>query len=179
MNQAIAHIDISTATGRRLVKELEKHKEVVKVEYLLPEELSGQKLYTVDTKTGATKSVTLPLDLVGSLSFSKSSDAIALLGRKYEGLNDVYLWSMNGPLKMISNHAAQIANWNTPVNEVIQWKSKDGASIEGVLLKPRNFDPAKKYPLLVVIHGGPTAIDFPEPLLPWIPIRLPFEIEIE
>jgi hypothetical protein len=48
MNQAIAHIDISTASGRRLVKELEKHKEVVKVEYLLPEELSGQKLYTVD-----------------------------------------------------------------------------------------------------------------------------------
>jgi dipeptidyl aminopeptidase/acylaminoacyl peptidase len=56
-----------------------------------------------------------------------------------------------------------IAAWNTPVNEVITWKSTDGADIEGVLLKPRNYDPKKKYPLLVVIHGGPTGIDFPDP----------------
>jgi dipeptidyl aminopeptidase/acylaminoacyl peptidase len=44
---------------------------------------------------------------------------------------------------------------------VIQWKSKDGAEIEGVLLKPKNYDAKKKYPLLVVIHGGPTGIDLP------------------
>jgi dipeptidyl aminopeptidase/acylaminoacyl peptidase len=43
--------------------------------------------------------------------------------------------------------------------EVVSWKSKDGATIEGVLLKPADFDPHKKYPLLVVIHGGPTGID--------------------
>jgi dipeptidyl aminopeptidase/acylaminoacyl peptidase len=34
------------------------------------------------------------------------------------------------------------------------------ATINGILLKPKNFDPKKKYPLLVVIHGGPTGIDF-------------------
>ena len=33
--------------------------------------------------------------------------------------------------------------------EVISWKSQDGATIEGVLIKPADFDPAKKYPLLV------------------------------
>ena len=31
------------------------------------------------------------------------------------------------PLKQITNSSAQIKDWNTPVNEVIQWKSKDGA----------------------------------------------------
>jgi dipeptidyl aminopeptidase/acylaminoacyl peptidase len=46
---------------------------------------------------------------------------------------------------------------------VISWKSRDGAVIEGVFIKPKNFDARKKYPLLVVIHGGPTGIDFPEP----------------
>src|SRR6185312_681063 len=34
-------------------------------------------------------------------------------------------------------------------------------TIEGVLIKPPNFDPNKKYPLLVMIHGGPTGIDRP------------------
>jgi hypothetical protein len=48
MNQAIAHIDISTPIGRRLVKELEKHRKVVRIEYSLPEEIAGQKTYSVD-----------------------------------------------------------------------------------------------------------------------------------
>ena len=34
---------------------------------------------------------------------------IAVLGRKHEGLNEVYLWRMNEALKMISNNTAQVA----------------------------------------------------------------------
>ena len=41
---------------------------------------------------------------------------------------------------------------------MISWKSQDGATIEGVLHKPAGFQPGNKYPLLVVIHGGPTGI---------------------
>src|SRR5574343_48119 len=167
-NNRLFIYDMATKKSREIATDIDENKNVIdwnaKGLFILALERTKQKLYTVDTKTGSTKPVSLPLDLVGVLSFSKSSDAIALLGRNYEGLNDVYLWRMNGPVKLISNNAAQIANWNTPVNEVVQWKSKDGATIEGVLLKPRNFDTKKKYPLLVVIHGGPTAIDFPEPL---------------
>jgi len=48
MNQVIAHIDNSTETGRLLDKEPEKHKEDVKVECLLPESLSGQKVFTIE-----------------------------------------------------------------------------------------------------------------------------------
>jgi dipeptidyl aminopeptidase/acylaminoacyl peptidase len=50
--------------------------------------------------------------------------------------------------------------------EVVSWKSSDGATIEGVLIKPADFDPAKKYPLLCIIHGGPTGIDRPLLLTP-------------
>ena len=53
----------------------------------------------------------------------------------------------------------QIREFTMAKREVVSWKSKDGATIEGILLKPADFDPAKKYPLLVVIHGGPTGID--------------------
>ena len=45
--------------------------------------------------------------------------------------------------------------------EVVRWKSGDGATVEGVLYKPADFDTKKKYPLLVVIHGGPTGVDQP------------------
>jgi uncharacterized protein (TIGR01244 family) len=39
----------------------------------------------------------------------------------------------------------------------------DGTPIEGVLHKPASFQAGKRYPLLVVIHGGPTGISFPVP----------------
>ena len=30
-----------------------------------------------------------------------------------------------------------------------------GKKIHGFIVKPTNFDPSKKYPLVVLIHGGP------------------------
>jgi len=42
--------------------------------------------------------------------------------------------------------------------EEIWYKSSDGWDIQGWLIKPAEFDPAKKYPLLLWIHGGPWAM---------------------
>jgi dipeptidyl aminopeptidase/acylaminoacyl peptidase len=39
--------------------------------------------------------------------------------------------------------------------EEIEWTGALGAKVHGFLLKPRNFDAAKRYPLVVLIHGGP------------------------
>lgn len=39
--------------------------------------------------------------------------------------------------------------------EVIHWNSKDGQEIEGLLTYPVGYEKGKKYPLLLVIHGGP------------------------
>jgi dipeptidyl aminopeptidase/acylaminoacyl peptidase len=44
--------------------------------------------------------------------------------------------------------------------EVMKWKSKDGMEIEGVLTKPVDYDPSRKYPLLLNPHGGPTGASF-------------------
>ena len=55
----------------------------------------------------------------------------------------------------------QWKDFQLATREVIQWKSTDGTAIEGVLIKPADYDPSRKYPLLVVIHGGPTGVDTP------------------
>ncbi len=39
--------------------------------------------------------------------------------------------------------------------EELEWKGALNKSIHGFLVKPANFDASKKYPLLVIIHGGP------------------------
>jgi dipeptidyl aminopeptidase/acylaminoacyl peptidase len=40
----------------------------------------------------------------------------------------------------------------------INYKSKDGTDIQGWYITPPNFDKKKKYPLILVIHGGPHAM---------------------
>ena len=44
--------------------------------------------------------------------------------------------------------------WGDSVS--LSWKN-DGFQIQGWLLLPKDFDPAKKYPLLVEVHGGPAS----------------------
>jgi len=39
--------------------------------------------------------------------------------------------------------------------EEIWFKSADGTPVQGWLIKPAGFDPARKYPLILNIHGGP------------------------
>ena len=42
-----------------------------------------------------------------------------------------------------------------PAMEVIGWESADGTRIEGVLVKPPGFEPGRRHPLVVWLHGGP------------------------
>ncbi len=167
-NNRLFIYDLTNQKSTEIATDIDENKTIIDWNtnglFVLALEKTKQKLYAVDIKTGKTKPVSIPLDIVSSVSFSKNSDKIAVLGRNHTALNEVYLWRMNEVMKMVSSNTAQISNWNTPINEIIQWKSKDGIAIEGILLKPRNFDAKKKYPLLVVIHGGPTAIDFPDPV---------------
>jgi dipeptidyl aminopeptidase/acylaminoacyl peptidase len=56
----------------------------------------------------------------------------------------------------------QISHWNDGVPpawgkaESLSWKS-DGFRVQGWLLLPKDYDPNKKYPLIVEVHGGPAA----------------------
>jgi dipeptidyl-peptidase-4 len=36
-------------------------------------------------------------------------------------------------------------------------RTSDGATLQARLIKPKNFDPAKKYPAIVIVYGGPHA----------------------
>jgi dipeptidyl aminopeptidase/acylaminoacyl peptidase len=43
-------------------------------------------------------------------------------------------------------------------SELITWKSSDGMDVEGVLLKPVGYQAGRRYPTLVVAHGGPSGV---------------------
>ena len=48
MNEVIAYINVDTPTGRSIVRNLEKHKKIVRVEYPLPDDLASKGMHTVE-----------------------------------------------------------------------------------------------------------------------------------
>jgi len=60
------------------------------------------------------------------------------------------------PLK-ITGANKKNPSYSVGKTEIIKWKSKDGLDIEGLLTYPVGYEKNKKYPLLLIIHGGPPA----------------------
>lgn len=122
-------------------------------------------LFLIDPATGSQTLIKGLPEQVGQLSFTPSGDMFAMTGRNGDQLTEVFISSSSSPSpRKLTDMTNQLKDWKVASSEVISWKSKDGASIEGILHKPADYDPAKKYPLLVVIHGGPTGVDTPSPV---------------
>jgi dipeptidyl aminopeptidase/acylaminoacyl peptidase len=95
--------------------------------------------------------------MVGFGSQSKDGTKVAYTLDSPTAPTDVFVAGADfaAPRKIttVNPEAADFALGET---EVIKWKSSDGWDIEGVLVKPVGYEPGKKYPLLVDVHGGPT-----------------------
>jgi dipeptidyl aminopeptidase/acylaminoacyl peptidase len=57
--------------------------------------------------------------------------------------------------KVVDVNADVLADVKLGPVEELWFTSKDGLKVQGWLVKPVDFDPAKKYPLVLWIHGGP------------------------
>jgi dipeptidyl aminopeptidase/acylaminoacyl peptidase len=122
-------------------------------------------LYRIDPNAGTFSLLGESPRLIYGFTVSKKGDRIAFNAASGDQLNEIYTTATaNFQPRAITTFQQQIEHWKVAQSEVISWESKDGTIIEGILHKPQDYDPDKKYPLLVVIHGGPTGIDRPGPI---------------
>ena len=123
---------------------------------------TAQKLFALDPATGATRVVMSSPDVIRSASFSRDGSVIAIAAENGASLPEIYRARASGeqPVR-VTNMSAQVAGWSLGSREVTSWTSTDGARIEGVLYKPAGYVAGRKYPLMVVIHGGPTGVSRP------------------
>ena len=71
--------------------------------------------------------------------------------------SEIYKSNADGTgLTALSSANAQLmARANLKPAEEIEWTGALGKKVHGFIVKPNNFDPSRKYPLAVLIHGGP------------------------
>jgi dipeptidyl aminopeptidase/acylaminoacyl peptidase len=122
-------------------------------------------LFSLDPATKKTTRYSHGEKWIGtSFSLSRDAKAAAFVATDPVTFPEVYVASLSTmqPTKL-SDLGAQAVSWARAPIEVISWPSKDGAIVEGVLHKPVGFTTGRRYPLLVVIHGGPTGVSRPVP----------------
>lgn len=123
--------------------------------YATVREEGTSNLYFISLK-GSIKQVTKGNHMFSVSSFSKNGKAAAVFSDSYRP-SDVAIIDLKNP---------QI-NFFTSVNEdilsevklgnveEIWYTSTDDYKIQGWIITPPDFDPSKKYPLILSIHGGP------------------------
>jgi dipeptidyl aminopeptidase/acylaminoacyl peptidase len=127
--------------------------------YYMMREKGESNLYFVST-AGKIKKVTEGVHYISDLSLSASGQAAAVISTFHR---PGYLATFNllkpaslNPLVDVNQDA--LSGVKLGDVEELWFKSTDGWDIQGWLIKPAVFDPAKKYPLLLWIHGGPWAM---------------------
>ena len=125
-------------------------------------ETSGH-LFKIDPAGSNGARVSQP-DALMADSFSLSGDGnhVAFVSATASTLREVHVADIETfTPRVLTDSTAQVSELELGTRELLSWKSRDGAEIEGVLIKPVDFDPKEKHPLLCVVHGGPTGIDRP------------------
>jgi dipeptidyl aminopeptidase/acylaminoacyl peptidase len=112
----------------------------------------------VDAQTGAVTEFTRGDQAVLGFSVNPDANATVALVSTPVMIGDLFSVARDGTQTQITDFNRNLwSELNLTPPEEINYTSFDGMRIQGWIQKPPDFDPQKKYPLILNIHGGPHA----------------------
>jgi len=108
----------------------------------------------------APKKITTGAHVLTGVSAAKNGQAAAILTTSSRP-GTLVAFQMIKPdafKELVDVNADVLADVRLGDVEELLFKAPDGLALQGWLIKPAEFDPAKKYPMLLYIHGGPWAM---------------------
>ena len=120
---------------------------------------TNNNLFRLDVGSGDVVKVTSALGSLSPSSFSRDRTRMAYVFQDFDTPSDVWIGPTDG------SSGVRLTDANPWIEEkivlgkgeLIQWTSKDGTAIEGILMLPSG-DPGEALPLLLHIHGGPAGV---------------------
>ena len=139
--------------------------------YLIGEEGFCRTLWSLDPSTGNYKRLPQEVSVINDATMGSRSDArLAYYGQGYEYAGKAYVLDLKkGRNTLLADPRAEDLS-QVNLGKVEPWKftASDGTEIDGVICLPPDFDPEKKYPLIVYYYGGtsPTQRSITQPYTP-------------
>ncbi len=114
-------------------------------------------LKRVDVATGRVAPLTTGDHDVQSYTATTDGSRLAALVSTPTNIGDLFtVDGTTGEMKRLTGVNEELfSQLNLTAPEEIWYQSFDGKKINGWILKPPDFDPKKKYPMILEIHGGP------------------------
>jgi dipeptidyl aminopeptidase/acylaminoacyl peptidase len=117
---------------------------------------------TLSTVTAAGGRRTLILDskttglIFDSPSFTADFKSFAFMAGAPDVPGDVYFWKAGSKeLKRLTTLNPWIADRALGKQGIVRYPARDGLEIEGILVYPVDYKAGQRYPLAVIVHGGP------------------------
>jgi len=92
-------------------------------------------------------------------ALAKDGKLSAIVRSRYNTPPEVWAGQIGEWRQLTNNNSALAVTWGKA--ESFEW-TNDGFNIQGWLLPPAKVEPGKKYPMVVLIHGGPSSATTPE-----------------
>ena len=113
-------------------------------------------VYSVPAGGGEVRAETMGAHQVVSLSLAADARRFACVYSHATLPGDVAAGELGRSLRPITDvNADLLGGRHIAAPERVEFTGADGWAMEGWLLKPRGFDPAKRWPLVLEVHGGP------------------------
>jgi dipeptidyl aminopeptidase/acylaminoacyl peptidase len=128
--------------------------------YILAVQRGSTRVYMIDREGAGKQPPTLTPGNMHVLDFSTDqsrSTAVTLIENPTH-VAEIFVSSISSPgeLRQLTNfNDAFFDELSLATPEYMPYTGVDGWPMDGWILKPRDFDAGKKYPLIVEIHGGP------------------------
>jgi dipeptidyl aminopeptidase/acylaminoacyl peptidase len=107
---------------------------------------------------GSARRLTAERETISSLS-RRDDSRFAFLRATPTHSEEVYVFE-NGTLRQVTHHNdALFAELMLGTTEDFTSKSKDGTEVHGIVVKPASYQAGRRYPMLLLIHGGPNGQD--------------------
>jgi dipeptidyl aminopeptidase/acylaminoacyl peptidase len=121
--------------------------------YTNAEDVGQDRVFAIDVKSGAVK----PLTGDGRVTaFEVSGKGLVYTRDDYAHPAELFAQGWKGaPVQLTHVDAPALADVKMGDYESFTFAGWNGETVHGYLVKPWNFDPAKKYPVAFLIHGGP------------------------
>jgi len=109
--------------------------------------------YRVPFSGGAPAKIVMMDKAMGALTKAKNADVVIFTAARFDEFPDYWVSDMTfAAPKKLTNANPQQAEYVWGKAENIPFINADGKTMKAMLIKPDNFDPTKKYPLMVYIY---------------------------
>ncbi len=113
--------------------------------------------YRIDTSTGKAIQLVEENSNFGiHLTFDLSSDGQTIAYVKQDAQHPADIWVADPEFakqRPVSNINPRLKGISFGSSRLVNWRSIDGVPLQGALLLPANYEPGKKYPLVVEVYG--------------------------